>query len=356
MNKIEFLKAMRLERERWETLLAKVDETYMSEPGVAGDWSLKDLVAHVTAYERGLVQWLRAGLRGELLELPDLDHPDVDYRNALIFAENQNRPLQEVLAESRQVFEQLLGLVESLSEEELFNPERTEWFVRPRWHESRSLWSCIADDSYRHYQQHVPDVRAGLEKAENREIEATPYLLSDAAQVRMLRKLLLYWDGQWFLKTAESFGLDAAVDLNARVRASFGRIEMRTLLKSVAKPKADNLPDAMRLLEAYGEAFMGATLRAEFISVHSQRAEVIIRRCAAYEGAKRAGLPRVDQPCVACEGLWNAWLETLLPDVAVDVQYPLRQGKGDPHCHFILTIRTQDNSKTPANEKGPRLP
>ena len=55
-SKAEFLDTMRSERDRWEALLAEADETQMVEPGVAGDWSLKDLVAHVTAYERGLAE------------------------------------------------------------------------------------------------------------------------------------------------------------------------------------------------------------------------------------------------------------------------------------------------------------
>jgi hypothetical protein len=162
------------------------------------------------------------------------------------------------------------------------------------------------------------------------------YTLSDAEQVQMLRRLILYWDGQWFLKTVEVCGLDAAIELNAQVRTSFGRIEMRTLLKAVRKPRADDLPDAIRLLETYADAFMGTALRAEFAVLDAGRAEVTVRRCAAYEGAKLAALPRQDQACVACETLWNAWLEMLLPEATVAVQYPMRQGKGDPHCHFVL--------------------
>ncbi len=164
------------------------------------------------------------------------------------------------------------------------------------------------------------------------------YSLSEADQVKMLRKLILYWDGQWFLKATEMFGLDAAVDLNARVRASFGRIEMRTLLKALNKRCADDLVDAIRLLDTYGQAFMGGRLRAEFVAADASHAEVIVQRCAAYEGAKRANLPRVDQACVACEALWNAWLETLLPGAGVDVHYPMRQGKGDPYCRFMISL------------------
>ena len=164
------------------------------------------------------------------------------------------------------------------------------------------------------------------------------YDLSDAQQARMLRKLMLFWDGQWFLKTAETFGLEAAIEVNARVRASFGRIEMREMLKAAGKRQADDLRDAMRLLEGYAEAFMGGTLRAEFTPVREHQAEVTVRRCAAYEGAKRAGLSRVDQACIACEGVWNAWLETLLPGAEVRVRYPQRQGMGDAMCRFLIDV------------------
>jgi hypothetical protein len=167
-------------------------------------------------------------------------------------------------------------------------------------------------------------------------VSDTPYTLSDAEQAQMLRKLMLYWDGQWFLKTVENYGLEAAIDLNAQVRTSFGHIEMRMLLKTLGKPQADDLADAIRLLDTYAQAFMGGTLRAEFVTLEPDHAEVTIRRCAAYEGAKRAALPRQDQACVACESVWNAWLETLLPGAQVAVQYPRRMGKGDRICHFVI--------------------
>jgi hypothetical protein len=170
------------------------------------------------------------------------------------------------------------------------------------------------------------------------------YPISDAQQVRMLRKLLLYWDGQWFLKTVDAFGLEAATELNARVRSSFGRIEMSLLLKTVGKSRADDLPDALQLLNTYARVFMGGGLRAEFTSLGENQAEVIVRHCLAYEGAKRAALPRVDQACTACETLWDAWFETLLPGAQVTVQYPLRMGKGDDFCRFEIVVAPTPNA------------
>ncbi|MFN2243327.1 MAG: SH3 domain-containing protein [Anaerolineae bacterium] len=172
--------------------------------------------------------------------------------------------------------------------------------------------------------------------------EPAPYHLSGEEQARMLGKLMLFWDGQWFLKSVQAFGLDAAIDLNARVRTSFGRIEMRTLLKAVGKQRANDLRDAIKLLETYAQAFMGDRLRAEFSVQGDEQVEVIIRRCAAYEGAKLAALPRQDQACVACETLWLAWLDTLLPEVTWEVQYPMRQGKGDPVCRFLIAMHLHD--------------
>jgi hypothetical protein len=164
------------------------------------------------------------------------------------------------------------------------------------------------------------------------------YPLSDSQQVQLLRKLMLYWDGQWFLNAADAFGLAAAIELNARVRASFGRIEMRLLLKAVDKSRADDLADAIRLLQTYAQTFMGSTLRSDFEVLAPARAETIVHRCAAYEGAKLAALSRYDQACVACETLWPAWFEVLLPGCAIEVRYPQRQGKGDRICRFVIDL------------------
>ncbi len=171
------------------------------------------------------------------------------------------------------------------------------------------------------------------------------YPLSDEVKVDILRKLALFWDGQWFLKTVDEFGLEAAVRLNAKVRTAFGHIEMRTLLRALGKRQADDLADAIRLVDTYGEVLMGGILRADFRTVTSAQAEALIYRCAAYAGARMARLERVDQACVACETLWDAWFEVLLPDTPVTVRYPLRKGKGDPHCHFIITLSSDPDTK-----------
>jgi hypothetical protein len=164
-------------------------------------------------------------------------------------------------------------------------------------------------------------------------------------QVEMLGRLMLAWDGQWFLKVVEQFGLEAGVETNARVRAAFGRIEMREALRALGRPRAASLSEAGAILMAYVQAFMGRRLQAE-MTVRDDRLEVFVHRCAAYEGARLARLGRVDQACIACEALWPVYLETLLPDTPVAIELPRRQGWGDASCLITVALAGQAPSDT----------
>lgn len=164
ITKMDFLARMRSRRERWNALLDRIEDHAMESAGVAGDWSARDIVAHVTAYERGLVEWLQAALSGTVKTFEVLDHPDVDFRNARILEEYEGQSWKEVEAEASRVFNQLMELLATISEEELSDRERVEWYVVPRWGRRRALWECIADDSYRHYEQHSEGIEKWLEE------------------------------------------------------------------------------------------------------------------------------------------------------------------------------------------------
>jgi hypothetical protein len=153
MNRAELLEAIRTERGHWDAVLAEIDEKQMSEPGVAGAWSVKDIVAHVTWAERETVGMLeaRALVGSDLWDLPQ------DQRNAVVFEMNRHRPLRDVLIEARDVFQQLLDSVEALSEEDLVDPGRFRG-MPDEW----QPWRVIAGNSYEHYAHHTQDIRAWL--------------------------------------------------------------------------------------------------------------------------------------------------------------------------------------------------
>ncbi len=158
MDKATFLAALRRERAAWEALLAEVGalgEARMTQPGVSGEWSIKDIVAHVTWYEREMVGLLRThALAGSpLWELPH------DQRNIALFDELRGKPLASVQAEARQTFAELLALVEGLTEADLHDASRYR-DMPPDW----IPWEVLADNSYTHYPQHTPAIRAWLDQ------------------------------------------------------------------------------------------------------------------------------------------------------------------------------------------------
>jgi hypothetical protein len=175
------------------------------------------------------------------------------------------------------------------------------------------------------------------------------YVISAEDKARMLALLAMAWDGQWFLKTYDEYGWEAAARLNARVRAAFGRIEMRRMLRALNKRTADDLADAARIIQIYFQQVLAAGFDADLAvrcGSHVGRTfrsashvmEVTVTRCAALSGARRAGLERHDQACVACRGLWHAYLEVLLPDTPVDVEIVEQMGCGASRCQFVIRV------------------
>jgi len=160
MTLAAFLDSLRSGRAEWEALLAQIGADRMTQPGVEGDWSIKDIVAHVTWHEREMLGVLRA----RALVGSDLWNLPTDERNAAIFEQNKDRALDDVLEESRQIFPQLLELAAGLSAEELNDP-RGFSEMPEEW----SPWELVASNSYTHYPDHIASIRAWLDRTETRD-------------------------------------------------------------------------------------------------------------------------------------------------------------------------------------------
>ena len=106
MNKSELLNWLQEEYQQWEAFLDQIGPARMEQPGVTGDWSMKDIVAHLTGWNRWLVARLQAAQRGEPEPPPPWPaHLQTDDEiNAWIYASNRGRSVREVLDESIRYF------------------------------------------------------------------------------------------------------------------------------------------------------------------------------------------------------------------------------------------------------------
>ena len=164
LSKTQLLTELRTEQAAWEALLDEIGEAHMTQPEVAGGWSIKDIVAHLTGWRRRTVLRFQAALDPTIdmtppwpAELGELDEDDdVDEINAWIYKTNRDRPLASVLNDSREVFQQLVTEVLALSDEQLNDPQRFPWL------EGERLTGALIFGHF--HEEHEPDMRAWLAK------------------------------------------------------------------------------------------------------------------------------------------------------------------------------------------------
>jgi hypothetical protein len=124
----------------------------MSEPVAPGEWSVKDILAHTTEYDR----WLGLGLALRLQKPPDLWLADLSLEqfNAALHEQMLDRPPSEVVADSQRVFAEIVQAASAHSEAYLFGRQHVvgvPYEVRP--------FELLKSESYGHYCDHLPTVR-----------------------------------------------------------------------------------------------------------------------------------------------------------------------------------------------------
>lgn len=161
MKKSELLDWLQEEYQKWEALLDQIGPARMDQPGVNGDWSMKDILAHLTGWNRWLVARLGAAGRREPEPPPPWPaHLQTDDEiNAWIYESNRGRSVREILDETHQVHQQLLVIIEDLPNEVRIEPE---------WH---LVWlgdqRFPAGEFFDHFHDdHEPDIRAWLAREE----------------------------------------------------------------------------------------------------------------------------------------------------------------------------------------------
>jgi hypothetical protein len=121
MNKIELLDITRSERQALDNILAAHTNDEICAPVLDGGRSMKDTLAHITAWERRVLTAIAIGRTGETPPWPEpgFNPWDTDRLNERDFAANRDRPLSEILAQARSTFGDYAALIESFTDDEI---------------------------------------------------------------------------------------------------------------------------------------------------------------------------------------------------------------------------------------------
>ena|SRR5215216_432991 len=162
-TKQQLLEQVQQEREQWEGLLAEIGLERMEVPGVTGDWTMKDTIAHMVTWWRREVGLIAAAQRDERA----LDHPpqsQVPIINEWIHRTNRDRPLAHVLRDAQDVWQQFAERLQALPEDVLLDPERFDWM------QGNALGPGILDNFAGHFhEEHESIIRDWLKKQQRRD-------------------------------------------------------------------------------------------------------------------------------------------------------------------------------------------
>ncbi|GAB4430552.1 MAG: hypothetical protein Kow0031_11430 [Anaerolineae bacterium] len=139
-----------------EAILEKIETSYadlvrlyrtapvawLVEPVMSNGWSVKDIVAHLAAWE-----WRCAALleQSEISNTPLQAEPDVDALNQETFEERKNWGWEEVDDDARAAHRALLKAIKKMPPDRLNDPV---------------VYNAIAVETWDHYAEHLPAVQA----------------------------------------------------------------------------------------------------------------------------------------------------------------------------------------------------
>lgn len=133
-DKSAVLDQIERERERWERLLAGVDQERMLQLGATGDWTFRDVVSHLNGWRRRTLDRLEAARDSREPAPPpwpagldEYHEADIDLINAWLEQTGRATSPREVIDEYSRSFERLRATVEAIPEPHLFDPGRYPW-------------------------------------------------------------------------------------------------------------------------------------------------------------------------------------------------------------------------------------
>ena len=161
-----FLARLMRERDKFELLLNRVGYTRrMTLKGVAGKWSIKDVLAHILAFEQYLADRMHEILHDQpytpcktqtaldafLDEFgyPDFGSPLLDNEapNEWVVEKYKNVSLDDVVSQEIQAFSSIISALEQMPEETITH---------------HNLYNRVINHTYEHYREHIHDIKDWL--------------------------------------------------------------------------------------------------------------------------------------------------------------------------------------------------
>ena len=124
---------------------AGLSDSQLTEPGVAGEWSVKDIIAHVSWWEEEALRHLPSIIAGERPPRYSTIYGGIDAFNAMMAEQKRDLSLSDVLSQQDDTHRRLVEFILSVSEDQFTRETRLRRRLRL--------------DTYGHYPIHTTSIR-----------------------------------------------------------------------------------------------------------------------------------------------------------------------------------------------------
>ncbi|WP_052890078.1 ClbS/DfsB family four-helix bundle protein [Thermogemmatispora carboxidivorans] len=159
MEKARLLSEMKRCYQEWNSLLATVTSEELFLPGVAGAWSVKEVIAHLTAWLELAFNDISAAREGgePMLCFDTMSEEELEELNQRFHRERQGQTLEEVLANFHTTWRRLYDETMALDDRLLQETAQlvVDWRARP-------LGELIYGEACEHLVDHTNALRAWL--------------------------------------------------------------------------------------------------------------------------------------------------------------------------------------------------
>lgn len=162
-NKHNVIASLRNEFSRWENLLTGLSEAQITAPLRPSDWSVKDVVAHLRAWQQVSIARMEAALHDAQPVMPGWlagEDPESEVRreefNAAIYQTYRDLPWQRVHQLWRDGFVRFVALSEQVPERDMLAVGRYAWI------EGYAL-IAVLEGSLEHHREHREELVAAFD-------------------------------------------------------------------------------------------------------------------------------------------------------------------------------------------------
>ncbi len=168
-DKQQNLSMLKEEFYRWEELLANISEGQITTRQLPSNLSIKDVMAHLRAWQQVTIARLEAALSNREPEFPEWlggkspeSEEELEQFNARIHDNNRDRPWLNVNREWREGFLRVLELGETIPEKDLVEEGRYPWL------EGYALIVVLQGTYEHHHEDHLEPLLDWLQKQGNK--------------------------------------------------------------------------------------------------------------------------------------------------------------------------------------------